>query len=96
MVDNAGNACRGVCGWVSCPDLGFPPRHQTLERTAGITPMPVESMIDRSVKRPAMSLSAILNARTRRICKTLPVLLIWQVCIVDGSEENLHTAPHVA
>lgn len=43
-----------------------------LSERLGITPMPVESMIDQfGKKRPAMSLSATLSDPTRRICKTL-------------------------
>lgn len=29
------------------------------------------------------------TAQMNRICKMLPVLLIWQIVIVDGSESNL-------
>lgn len=41
-----------------------------LSERLGITPMPVESMIDQFGKTPGMSLSATLSDRTRRICKT--------------------------
>ena len=41
-----------------------------LSERLGITPMPVESMIDQFGKTPAMSLSATWSARTRRTCKT--------------------------
>ena len=42
---------RGVCGWVSCPDLGFRRAIKRLSERLGIA-MPVESMIDQFGKTP--------------------------------------------
>lgn len=63
-----------------------------LSERLGITPMPVESMIDQFGKTPGNEFIRYLERPDEaHLQNAAQVLLIWQVCIVDGSEENLHT-----
>mgnify|MGYP005946843955 CR=1 FL=1 len=62
-----------------------------LSERLGITPMPVESMIDQFGKTPGNEFIRYLERPDEaHLQNAAQVLLIWQVCIVDGSEENLH------
>ncbi|MDU2810197.1 MAG: DUF1198 family protein [Klebsiella michiganensis] len=49
-----------------------------LSERLGITPVPLESMIDQ------------LRPNEAHLQNAAQVLLVWQVAIVDGSEQNLH------
>ncbi len=51
-LDNAGNACRGVCGWFRVLTSDSRRAIKRLSERLGITPMPVESMIDQFGKTP--------------------------------------------
>lgn len=63
-----------------------------LSERLGITPMPVESMIDQFGKTPGNEFIRYLERPDEaHLLNAAQVLLIWQVCIVDASEENLHT-----
>ena len=63
-----------------------------LSERLGITPMPVESMIDQFGKTSGNEFIRYLERPDEaHLQNAAQVLLIWQVCIVDGSEENLHT-----
>ena len=63
-----------------------------LSERLGITPMPVESMIDQFGKTPGNEFIRYLERPDEaHLQNAAQVLLIWQVCIVDASEENLHT-----
>lgn len=68
-----------------------------LSERLGITPVPVESMIDQFGKSSGNEFIRYLERPDEaHLQNAAQVLLIWQVCIVDGSEQNLHTAPHAA
>lgn len=61
-----------------------------LSERLGITPVPVESMIDQFGKTPGNEFIRYLERPDEaHLQNAAQVLLIWQVCIVDGSEENL-------
>lgn len=62
-----------------------------LSERLGITPVPLESMIDQLGKPPVMSICVTRSGRMKHICRTPPVLLIWQVAIVDASEKTCIT-----
>lgn len=63
-----------------------------LSERLGITLMPVESMIDQFGKTPGNEFIRYLERPDEaHLLNAAQVLLIWQVCIVDASEENLHT-----
>lgn len=62
-----------------------------LSERLGITPMPVESMIDQFGKTPGNEFIRYLERPDEvASAKCRPVLLIWQVCIVDASEESAY------
>ena len=62
-----------------------------LSERLGITPMPVESMIDQFGKTPGNEFIRYLERPDEaHLQNAAQVLLIWQVAIVDGSEQNLH------
>jgi len=55
-----------------------------------IQPVPVESMIDQMGKTPGSDyLRYLARPDEAHLQNAAQVLLIWQVCIVDGSEQNL-------
>lgn len=60
-----------------------------LSERLNIDVVPVESMIDQMGKVQGEAFYSTSTAQMNRICKMLPVLLIWQIVIVDGSESNL-------
>jgi hypothetical protein len=63
-----------------------------LSERLGITLVPVESMIDQFGKTPGNEFIRYLERPDEaHLQNAAQVLLIWQVCIVNGSEENLHT-----
>ena len=91
-LDNAGNAC--VVFVVGFRVLTSDSRRaiKRLSERLGITPMPVESMIDQFGKTAGNEFIRYLERPDEaHLQNAAQVLLIWQVCIVDGSEENLHT-----
>ena len=62
-----------------------------LSERLGITPMPVESMIDQFGKTPGNEFIRYLERPDEaHLQNAAQVLLIWQVGIVDSSEQNLH------
>ena len=62
-----------------------------LSERLGITPMPVESMIDQFGKTPGNEFIRYLERPDEaHLQNAAQVLLIWQVAIVDASEKNLH------
>ena len=63
-----------------------------LSERLAITPVPLESMIDQLGKTAGNEyLHYLERPNEAHLQNAAQVLLIWQVCIVDGSEENLHT-----
>lgn len=62
-----------------------------LSERLGITPVPLESMIDQLGKTAGNGICVTRSGRMKRICRTPPVLLIWQVAIVDASEKTCIT-----
>mgnify|MGYP000205084538 CR=1 FL=1 len=61
-----------------------------LSERLGITPMPVESMIDQFGKTPGNEFIRYLERPDEaHLQNAAQVLLIWQIVIVDGSEQNL-------
>ncbi|ANG90935.1 DUF1198 domain-containing protein [Enterobacteriaceae bacterium 155047] len=63
-----------------------------LSERLGITPVPLESMIDQCGKTAGNEFIRYLERPDEaHLLNAAQVLLIWQVCIVDGSEENLQT-----
>lgn len=63
-----------------------------LSERLGITAMPVESMIDQFGKTAGNEFIRYLERpEEAHLQNAAQVLLIWQVCIVDDSEENLQT-----
>lgn len=62
-----------------------------LSERMGITPMPIESMIDHLGKVPGNEyLHYLERPNEAHLQNAAQVLLIWQVFIVDNSEESLH------
>lgn len=58
-----------------------------LSERLGITPMPVESMIDQFGKTPGNEFIRYLERPDEaHLQNAAQVLLIWQVCIVDGAK----------
>jgi len=63
-----------------------------LSERLGITPVPLESMIDQFGKTAGNEFIRYLERPDEaHLQNAAQVLLIWQVCIVDGSDENLQT-----
>jgi len=61
-----------------------------LSERLGITPEPVESMIDQLGKAQGDEyLRYLERPNEAHLQNAAQVLLIWQVCIVDGSEQTL-------
>ena len=61
-----------------------------LSERLGVTPMPVESMIDQMGKRAGEEfLHYLERPNEAHLQNAAQVLLIWQVAVVDGSETNL-------
>lgn len=61
-----------------------------LSERLGITPVPVESMIDQMGKASGQEFIRYLERPDEaHLLNAAQVLLIWQVGIVDGSEQNL-------
>ena len=61
-----------------------------LSERLGITPEPVESMIDQMGKRAGEEyLRYLERPNEAHLLNAAQVLLIWQVAVVDGSESNL-------
>ena len=61
-----------------------------LSERLGITPMPVESMIDQFGKTPGNEFIRYLERPDEaHLQNAAQVLLIWQIVIVDGSEQNM-------
>ena len=61
-----------------------------LSERLGITPVPLESMIDQFGKSGGNEFIRYLERPDEaHLQNAAQVLLIWQVCIVDGSENNL-------
>ncbi|ROP56155.1 uncharacterized protein DUF1198 [Enterobacter sp. BIGb0383] len=61
-----------------------------LSERLGVTPMPVESMIDQMGKASGHEFIRYLERPDEaHLLNAAQVLLIWQVGIVDGSEQNL-------
>lgn len=61
-----------------------------LSERLGVTPMPVESMIDQMGKKAGEEyLSYLERPNEAHLQNAAQVLLIWQVAVVDGSESNL-------
>jgi len=73
-----------------------------LSERLGVTPEPVESMIDQMGKRAGEEyLRYLERPNEAHLLNAAQVLLIWQVAVVDGSESNLlwwhrHLEPDVA
>lgn len=62
-----------------------------LSERLGITPVPLESMIDQLGKTAGNEyLRYLERPNEAHLQNAAQVLLIWQVAIVDGSEQNLH------
>ncbi len=62
-----------------------------LSERMGITPMPIESMIDQLGKEPGNEyLRYLERPNEAHLQNAAQVLLIWQVFIVDSSEESMH------
>jgi hypothetical protein len=59
-----------------------------LSERLGITLVPVESMIDQFGKTPGNEFIRYLERPDEAHLQNAQVLLIWQVCIVNGSEEH--------
>ncbi|VFS88032.1 Protein of uncharacterised function (DUF1198) [Raoultella terrigena] len=63
-----------------------------LNERLGITPVAIESMIDQFGKTAGTEFIRYLERPDEaHLQNAAQVLLIWQVCIVDGSEENLNS-----
>jgi len=63
-----------------------------LSERLGITPVPIESMIDQFGKSAGNEFIRYLERPDEaHLQNAAQVLLIWQVCIVDSSENNLLT-----
>lgn len=63
-----------------------------LTERLGISAVPVESMIDQMGKDAGQEyLRYLQRADDKNLLSAAQVLLIWQVMIVDGSEQHLHT-----
>ena len=61
-----------------------------LSERLGITPVPLESMIDQLGKTAGNEyLRYLERPNEAHLQNAAQVLLIWQVCIVDGSEQTL-------
>ncbi|MBB1202317.1 DUF1198 family protein [Enterobacteriaceae bacterium 89] len=61
-----------------------------LSERLGVTPMPVESMIDQMGKKAGDEfLHYLERPNEAHLQNAAQVLLIWQVAVVDGSETNL-------
>ena len=61
-----------------------------LSERLGVTPEPVESMIDQMGKRAGEEyLRYLERPNEAHLLNAALVLLIWQVAVVDGSESNL-------
>lgn len=88
-LDNAGHI--GRCFVVGFRVLTSGSRRaiRRLSERLNIDVVPVESMIDQMGKVQGEAFYSTSTAQMNRICKMLPVLLIWQIVIVDGSESNL-------
>ncbi|WP_409418521.1 DUF1198 domain-containing protein [Pseudescherichia sp.] len=62
-----------------------------LSERLGTTPMPVESMIDQLGKAAGAEYIQYLSRPDEaHLQNAAQTLLIWQACIVDSSEQNLH------
>lgn len=62
-----------------------------LSERLGITPVPLESMIDQLGKTAGNEyLRYLERPNEAHLQNAAQVLLIWQTAIVDGSEQNLH------
>ena len=62
-----------------------------LSERLGITPVPLESMIDQLGKTAGNEyLRYLERPNEAHLQNAAQVLLVWQVAIVDGSEQNLH------
>lgn len=62
-----------------------------LSERMGITPMPIESMIDQLGKEPGNEyLHYLERPNEAHLQNAAQVLLIWQVFIVDSSEESMY------
>ncbi|MBN0818008.1 DUF1198 family protein [Pseudomonas aeruginosa] len=62
-----------------------------LSERLGITPVPLESMIDQLGKTAGNEyLRYLERPNEAHLQNAAQVLLIWQVAIVDASEKNLH------
>lgn len=61
-----------------------------LSERLGMTPVPVESMIDQ-LGKPAGAeyIRYLARPDEAHLQNAAQVLVIWQLCIVDGSEQNL-------
>lgn len=88
-LDNAGHV--GGCFVVGFRVLTSGSRRaiRRLSERLNIDVVPVESMIDQMGKVQGEAFYSTCTALRNRICKMPPVLLIWQIVIVDGSEQNL-------
>lgn len=62
-----------------------------LSERLAITPIAIESMIDQMGKSAGNEyIRYLARPHEAHVQNAAQVLLIWQVCIVDGSEQNLH------
>ncbi|HEY4469190.1 MAG TPA: DUF1198 domain-containing protein [Klebsiella sp.] len=62
-----------------------------LSERLGITPVPLESMIDQLGKNAGNEyLRYLERPNEAHLQNAAQILLLWQVAIVDGSEQNLH------
>lgn len=63
-----------------------------LSERLGITPVPVESMIDQMGKTAgAEYIHYLARPDEAHLQNAAQVLFVWQVCIVDGSEQNMQS-----
>lgn len=61
-----------------------------LSERLGITPVPIESMIDQMGQRAGAEFIGWLSRPDEaHLQSAAATLLVWQVCIVDGSDDNL-------
>ncbi len=63
-----------------------------LSERLAITPVPIESMVDQMGRAPGAEFIAWLSRPDEaHLQGAAATLLVWQVCIVDGSDDNMAT-----
>lgn len=89
LVDS-GHVCGGVYCGVSGADIGYPPGDSPPERRLNIDVVPIESMIDQMGKTAGGEFLQYLHRPDEsHLQNAAQVLLIWQMVIVDGGDQNL-------